>query len=96
MVGPYSYVFQKPDGTRYRSINRAWKTACKRAMANDAHVHDLRHKAITDMVKAGFSLEFVARVAGHSTPSTTRRYTHLSVNETRDALEALGRKAQNS
>lgn len=96
VIGPYSYVFQKADGTRYGSVNRAWNTACLRAGVSDAHVHDIRHKAITDMVKAGFSLEFVARVAGHSTPSTTRRYTHLSVNETRDALEALGRKAQNS
>jgi integrase len=94
IIGPY--VFQKADGSRFMSINRAWKTACKRAGVSDARVHDLRHKAITDMVRAGFSLEFVGRVAGHSTPETTQRYTHLGVNETKEALEALGRKAENS
>jgi integrase len=94
IIGPY--VFQKVDGTRYKSINRAWKTACKRAGVSDAHVHDLRHKSITDMVRGGFSLEFVGRVAGHSTPSTTKRYTHLGVNETREPLESLGKISQNS
>jgi len=44
------------------------------------------------MVKAGFSLEFVGRVAGHTTPSTTHRYTHLSVDVTKEALEAIGRR----
>lgn len=85
------FVFRKADGGRYRSINKAWKTACQKAKVKDARVHDIRHKAITDMVAAGYSLEFVGRIAGHSTPSTTHRYTHLSVDHTREALEALGR-----
>jgi integrase len=85
------FVFRKADGTPYKSINRAWKTACKKAVVKDARIHDIRHKAITDMVKAGFSLEFVGRVAGHTTPSTTHRYTHLSVDVTKEALEAIGR-----
>jgi hypothetical protein len=35
---------------------------------------------------------FVGRVAGHTTPSTTHRYTHLSVDVTKEALEAIGRR----
>jgi integrase len=88
VVGPY--VFQKPDGTAYNSIDKTWDTCCKKAKVKDARIHDIRHKAITDMVRLGYSLEFVGRVAGHTTPATTQRYTHLSVDATREALEALG------
>ncbi len=83
------WVFHKQDGTPYKSINKAWNTACKKAEVKDARIHDIRHKSITDMVRAGFSLEFVGRVAGHSTPSTTHRYAHLSVDATKEALDSL-------
>ena len=92
VVGPY--VFQKNDGTPYKSINKVWKSCCRKAGVKDVRVHDMRHKAITDMVRAGFSLEFVGRVAGHTTPTTTQRYTHLSVDATKEALESLGKRIQ--
>lgn len=85
------WVFHKQDVTPYKSINKGWNTACKKAGVKDVRIHDIRHKAITDMVRAGFSLEFVGRVAGHSTPSTTHRYAHLSVNATKEALDSLGK-----
>ncbi len=85
------WVFCKEDGSPYTSIKTAWNTACKKAGAKDVRIHDIRHKAITDMVKAGFTLEFVGRVAGHSTPSTTHRYAHLSVESTKAALESLSK-----
>ncbi len=88
VVGPY--IFQKPDRTPYNSIDKTWDTCCGKAGVKDVRIHDIRHKAITDMVRAGYSLEFVGRVAGHATPETTQRYTHLSVDATREALEALG------
>jgi integrase len=82
-------VFHKDDGSAYGSIKTVWSTACKKAGAKDVRIHDIRHKAITDMVKAGHPLEFVGKVAGHSTPSTTHRYAHLSVESTKAALESL-------
>jgi integrase len=92
VVGPY--VFQKMDGTPYKSVNKVWNSCCRKANVKDARIHDIRHKAITDMVRAGFSLEFVGRVAGHTTPATTQRYTHLSVDVTKEALESLGRRME--
>jgi len=85
------WIFHKKDGTPYKSTNKAWNTACKKAGVKNARIHDIRHKAITDMVRAGFSLEFVGKVAGHSTPSTTHRYAHLSVDATKEALDSLGK-----
>ena len=89
VVGPY--VFQKSDGKPHTSINRLWRRCCRKSGVKDARIHDIRHKSITDMVRKGYSLESVGRVAGHSTPSTTAGYTHLSIDATKDALEAIGR-----
>jgi len=89
IVGPY--VFQKKDGSPYKSIKTTWSKCCQKAGIQNIRIHDIRHKAITDMVRAGFSLEMVGRVAGHTTPSTTQRYTHLSVEATKELLEALGK-----
>ena len=53
---------------------------------------DLRHKAITDMKKAGFNDSSVGHVAAHSDPRTTKRYTHFSVEDTKDPLNILNIK----
>ena len=90
VVGPY--VFQKNDGKPYRSIKTAWNNCCQKAGVIDARIHDIRHKAITDMGKRGYSLQEIAKAAGHSQISTTMRYTHLRAEDTRKALESLGRK----
>ena len=44
------------------------------------------------MGKRGYSLQEIAKVAGHSQISTTMRYTHLRAEDTREALESLGRR----
>jgi len=90
VVGPY--VFQKPNGKPYQSVKTTWKTCCEKAKVTDARIHDIRHKAITDMGKKGYSLQEIAKAAGHSQISTTMRYTHLRTEDTREALESLGRK----
>ena len=89
-VGPY--VFQKVNGKPYRSVKTTWKTCCRKAGVIDAKIHDIRHKAITDMGKKGYSLQEIAKAAGHSQISTTMRYTHLRAEDTKEALESLGRK----
>jgi len=90
IVGPY--VFQKVNGKPYRSVKTTWKTCCRKAGVTDAKVHDIRHKAITDMGRKGYSLQEIAKVAGHSQISTTMRYTHLRAEDTKEALESLGRR----
>jgi integrase len=89
VVGPY--VFQKRDGKPYRSLKTTWATCCKKAGVRDARIHDIRHKALTDMAKKGYSLQQIAKAAGHSQISTTMRYTHLRAEDTREALESLGK-----
>lgn len=40
-----------------------------------------RHKAITDMLKAGVPMKIVSEIAGHSSVTTTEIYAHLCAEE---------------
>jgi integrase len=84
-VGPY--VFQKIDGTPYRSIKVAWTRACRKAKVKDAKIHDIRHKTATDLADKGSTSSQIALVLGHSNTSMTDAYTHLQ--STRSVLEKL-------
>ena len=85
------YVFYKQSLKPYSEFDalKIWKNACEKAHAEGTIPRDLRHKAITDMKRAGFNDAFVGKVAGHSYPRTTKRYTHFSIDETRMPLQAL-------
>ncbi len=83
------YVFSNRNGSPVGSIKKAWKTACKRAGVENARIHDIRHKAITDMSKAGVPLAKIKKAVGHSQVQTTDGYTHLSVEDVKEAFEAL-------
>lgn len=85
------FVFYKPSLKPYTEFDvlKAWKKACVLANISGAIPRDIRHKALTDIGKAGFNLTHVGHVAGHSDPRTTKRYTHFSVEETRMPLKAL-------
>lgn len=87
VVGPF--VFQKSDGSRYGSIKRTWNSCCMKAEVIDARIHDIRHKAITDMINRGWTTAQVGKVAGHSNTSTTDGYTHLMLEATKGPLESL-------
>ena len=53
-------------------------------------VHALRHTAVTRLARAGVSLTKVQQLMGHSDPKLTAAvYTHLGVEDLRDAINAL-------
>ena len=87
LISPW--VFCHKDGSPIRSIKKAWKTACEKAQVQDARVHDLRHKSITDMRRAGISEDLAMVAAGHKTRQMSARYTHYQVEDVRPAFEAL-------
>jgi integrase len=59
----------RPRG--YRGVRYHWDLACKRAKVADAHIHDLRAKALTDARKQGLDPQ---RLAGHTSAGTTLGY----------------------
>jgi integrase len=54
--------------------------------------HDLRHTAASLLIAGGVDLYRVGAILGHSDIRTTKRYTHLAVDDLRTAVATLGRK----
>jgi integrase len=54
--------------------------------------HDLRHTAASLLIQSGVDLYRVGAILGHSDIRTTKRYTHLAVDNLRTAVATLGRK----
>ena len=61
--------------------SRAFKTACRSAEIIGLNIHDLRHTAITRMIRAGIPHTEVMKISGHTTMKTFMRYLNM-VDET--------------
>ena len=75
-------------GRRYTSIHKVWRQL--RAMAGLPHlrIHDLRHQYASFLVNSGRTLYEVQQILGHSDPSVTQRYAHLSKKSLQDAADS--------
>lgn len=60
------------------NFKRAWTTAMKKAGIDGLHFHDLRHSAITRMIRAGVPASEAMKVSGHSEMKTFQRYVNLT------------------
>ena len=68
-----------------------WYRARKEAGIDDVRLHDLRHTVASQAVARGVALSTVARMLGHSDPTMTLRYAHVSDREVEAAAERIGK-----
>ena len=59
------------------TLSSAFRGAAARA-GYELHLHDLRHEGISRLVDRGWSIPQVAKVSGHRSWRTLRRYTHVT------------------
>jgi integrase len=90
------YVFVKPDGSSYRSIRTAFRTACRRAGLKDVTPHTLRHTFGSRLVMNGVDLRTVQELGGWSELAMVQRYAHLSPKHKAEAVERLCQAPENS
>lgn len=95
------YVFQNLEtGRPIKDVKTAFHSACRRAKKNPGdkkdpgitglHFHDLRHTALTWMLRGGADIVTVSKIAGHSNIQMTAKYLHETGESMRLAVEKAG------
>ncbi|WP_240906121.1 site-specific integrase [Thiorhodococcus mannitoliphagus] len=90
----YLFVNSK-TGKPYTTIHKVWERLREEAGLPHLRLHDLRHQYASFLVNSGRTLYEVQQILGHSDPSVTQRYAHLSTRALQDAADsasaAIGR-----
>ena len=86
------YVFANPDGTSIKSVKKSFASALERAKITDFKFHDLRHTFASQLVMSGAELNTVREILGHKSMQMTMRYSHLTADHKKQAVELLSRR----
>jgi integrase len=86
------YVFCNKDGKPYANVRKSFFTALKKSGIVNFKFHDLRHTFASHLVMSGIDLNTVKELLGHKSIEMTLRYSHLSPDHKKRAVDILGRQ----
>jgi len=89
------YLFYRKVGETYLPLSNlaeVWKTVRKKAGLPNLRIHDLRHVAVTDLVKKGVPIPILKKIAGWRSDMTST-YFNLDGAEVADYVEQLEEEA---
>jgi len=90
---PHSiYVFCHQNGQPYRDIRASLDKAATEGRIEGLRFHDLRHTFASQLVMSGVDLKTVQELLGHRTIEMTLRYSHLSPDHKRAAMDVLAKR----
>ncbi len=77
-------------GERLQSITKTWQLLRADAGLPNLRLHDLRHMHASMLINSGQSLYVVQQILGHSDPSVSARYSHISTDTLQQAANSVG------
>lgn len=83
------WVFHDSAGHRWDDVRHGFDRACEIAGLTDFHFHDLRHTFASWLIMRGVPLATVGNLLGHTSPTMTLRYAHLSPKHLASAVRVL-------
>lgn len=83
------WVFHDAAGNRWEDVRHGFDRTCEAAGLTDFHFHDLRHTFASWLIMRGVPLATVSNLLGHTSPTMTLRYAHLSPKHLTSAVRAL-------
>lgn len=83
------YVFANPNGSKFSNLRKQFEAAVKRANLSGVCWYTLRHTFASDLAMSGAGLRTIADLLGDRTLSMVMRYSHLSRNHLREAIDKL-------
>ena len=85
---PEKMLFEGRVPSQPISFRRVWGLITAELGLTDIHMHDMRHAAAANLLRAGVTLGVAAQVLGHDPAVLARRYGHLETATLRRAQEA--------
>jgi len=90
------WVFHDTAGNRWKDVRHPFEAACLSAGLTDFHFHDLRHTIASWLMMRGVPLATVSNLLGHTSPTMTLRYAHLSPKHLTSAVRVLDHNSNRS
>lgn len=82
------YLFRKVGRRQIQNLVKKYAKAA--GIEHPVVFHNFRHYFVTELVKAGWNYEKIAKLTGHGTPGTLVAYDHMVASDVaEDAREAL-------
>ncbi len=82
-------MYHNSAAHRWDDVRHGFEQACEASGMMDFHFHDLRHTFASWLIMHGVPLATVSNLLGHTTPSMTLRYAHLSPTHLTSAVRVL-------
>jgi integrase len=87
--GESDYLFvNRQTGKPYAAVHKVWERLRNEAGLPHLRIHDLRHQYASFLVNSGRTLYEVQQILGHSDPTVTQRYAHLSSKSLQEAANS--------
>jgi integrase len=93
-----AYVFSKPNGLPYKSMDKLFTRACEDAglAGTGLSLHSLRHTFASRLVMSGADLRTIQTLGGWRDLSLVQRYGHLSPGHCTQAIERIAGEFHNA